>query len=92
MLAGCVLAFVGLGVTWLLQRKWKFFKSDRVKWATVGILAGIGALANAWLADAPVATEQTFVGALKVFAFAVFSYVTVKKAVVPQHSAQSSSS
>lgn len=74
-----MLAGVALIVNFALSKKWSVFENDKVRWATTAALAGIGGLVTAWIADEPVASAQTFVGALKVFAFAVFTYVSSKK-------------
>jgi len=79
LLAGVVLSIVALGVNYALKKQWSVFGKDRIAWTVTGALAGVGALANAWLADAPLVTEQTFMGAVKVFAAAVFAYVSTKK-------------
>lgn len=79
LLAGALLALLAYPVHYLLEKKWSVFGNDKVKWVVTGLMAGAGALAHAWLADAPVASDQTLMGALKVFAAAVFAYVSAKK-------------
>src|SRR5690606_14050282 len=49
--------------------------SDRWGVVIAAVLAGLGALAHAWIADEPVADATTLLGALKVFVTAVASYV-----------------
>jgi hypothetical protein len=83
LLAGVALAAVGMLANWLLSKKWSVFKNDKVRWVTVGVLAGLGGIMNAWLADEPAASSQTLLGALKVFAVAVFAYVSAKKLSAP---------
>jgi hypothetical protein len=83
LLAGVALAFVTIGVRWLLKKKWPSFEKDRWGVALVAALAGIGGLSHAWLADAPVVSELTLIGAVKVFAAAVMAYVTSKKLFMP---------
>lgn len=77
--AGAVLSLVVLGVRYLLAKKWPKFESELWGVALVAGLAGLGALSNAWLADERVASTTTLLGAVKVWAAAVFAYVTAKK-------------
>lgn len=86
LLAGVGLALIALGVNTALAKKWSVFKNGKVKWVTVGVLAGIGGLVHAWIADVPIPTEQTFMGALKVFVAAVFAYVSAKQIAEPAKS------
>lgn len=76
---GAALSFVILGVRYLLARKWKSFEQDRWGVALAAGMAGLTALAAAWVADAPIMTSHTWLGALKLFAAATTAYVTTKK-------------
>ena len=81
LLAGAVLSVVTLGARWLLAKKWPAVEKEIYGVALVAVLAGLGGLANAWLADQRIASHETLMGALKVWAAAVFSYVTARKAI-----------
>lgn len=78
LVAGGALCLVTLGVRWLLAKKWPKVESKLYGVALVAALAGVGALGNAWIADERLATTTTLLGALKVWAAAVFLYVTSK--------------
>lgn len=79
LVAGAALSLVALGVRYLLAKKWPRYESEIWGMAIVAGLAGFGALSTAWMADERVATTTTLLGALKVWAAAVFAYVTTKK-------------
>ncbi len=79
LVAGAALSLVAIGVRWLLAKKWPKVEGTLYGVAIVAVLAGLGALSNAWLADERVASTTTFMGAIKVWAAAVFAYVTTKK-------------
>lgn len=79
LVAGAVLSLVVLGVRWLLAKRWPTVESKLYGVALVAVLAGIGALGNAWIADERLASTTTLLGALKVWAAAVFAYVTAKQ-------------
>jgi hypothetical protein len=79
LVAGAALSLVVLGVRWLLAKKWPKVEGEYYGIALVAALAGLGALGNAWLADERLASSVTLLGAVKVWAAAVFSYVTTKK-------------
>jgi hypothetical protein len=79
LVAGACLSLVAIGVRYLLVKKWPKFESQYWGVAIVAALAGFGALSNAWLADERVLTTTTLMGALKVWAAAVFAYVTSKR-------------
>lgn len=80
---GAALSILILGAKWLLTKKWPTFEKDRWGIALAGAMAGLTALAAAWLADTPVDGATTIVGALKIFAAAVATYVTGKKILAP---------
>ncbi len=82
MVAGAGLALLCWGLIYALGRKWPIFEKRGVRWATVGLMAGILGLSNAWLAQITPDT-QTLMGALRVFVAAVFAYVTAKKVIGP---------
>ena len=86
LLAGVGLAGIAMLANWALEKKWRIFGNSKVRWATVGVLAGVGGLVHAWLAKVPIASSMTFIGALKVFAAAVFAYVSAKKLTEPSGS------
>lgn len=79
LVAGAALSLVVIGVRWLLAKKWPKVEGEYYGIALVAALAGFGALGNAWLADERVASTVTLLGAVKVWAAAVFAYVTSKK-------------
>lgn len=79
LVAGGILSLVVLGVRMLLAKKWPKMESEIWGVALVAVLAGCGGLANAWLADERLASTTTLLGAVKVWAAAVFAYVTTKK-------------
>jgi hypothetical protein len=79
LIAGACLALVTMGARYLLAKKWPSVESDIKGVVLVAVLAGLGALSNAWLADERVASTLTLMGAVKVWAAAVFAYVTSKK-------------
>lgn len=81
LVAGAALSLAAICVRWLLVKKWPKFESSGWGVVIVAVLAGIGALSNAWLADERVASTETLIGALKVWAAAVFAYVTTKRTV-----------
>lgn len=80
--AGALLSLVVLAVRWLLAKRWPNFATDTGGVVLTAALAGCGALGHAWLADAELATATTLVGAVKVWAAAVFTYVTTRKLLV----------
>ncbi len=79
LVAGAALCLVVIGARWLLAKKWPKVESELYGVALVAFLAGCGALGNAWLADERLASTMTLLGAVKVWAAAVFTYVTSKK-------------
>lgn len=79
LVAGALLALVTLGVRWLLAKRWPTVEKKIYGVALVAVLAGLGGLSNAWLADERIASTTTLLGALKVWASAVFAYVTTRK-------------
>lgn len=79
--AGGALSLVVLGTRWLLAKRWPTMGSDLWGVAITAALAGFGALGHAWLADADPLGATTLLGAVKVWAAAVFAYVTTKKLV-----------
>lgn len=81
LVAGAGLSLVVMGVRALLARRWPNFDTDIGGVVLTAALAGFGALGHAWLAVGPekVATATTLIGAVKVWAGAVFAYVTGKK-------------
>lgn len=81
LVAGAALSLVVMGARHLLAKKWPKADSDIYGVAIVAALAGFGGLANAWLADERVASSLTLLGAVKVWAAAVFAFVTTKKLV-----------
>lgn len=81
LVAGAALSLVVIGVRYLLAKKWPSLGESDLKGVLItAALAGFGALANAWLADERVASSVTAMGAVKVWAAAVFAYCTAKKA------------
>lgn len=88
LVAGAALSLVVIGVRWLLAKKWPKFESEIWGIALVAVLAGCGALGNAWLADERIASSVTALGALKVWASAVFAYVTTKKLIAAKDPAK----
>ena len=79
LVAGGILSLVTFGVRWLLAKKWPSVEGKLYGVAIVAALAGLGALGNAWIADERLASTTTLMGAIKVWAAAVFAYVTAKK-------------
>jgi len=79
LIAGAVLSLAVIGARWLLAKKWPKVTGTAYGIAIVAVMAGLGALGNAWLADERVASTTTLMGALKVWAAAVFAYVTSKR-------------
>jgi hypothetical protein len=89
LVAGAALSLVVLGVRWAIAKYWPSFKDSDIKGVAItATLAGIGALATAWLADERAASSVTLLGAVKVWAAAVFAYVTSKKLLAAKQSAQ----
>lgn len=86
LIAGAALSLLIFGARWLLARKWKSWEKDRWGWFLAAAMSGLTAIATAWSADAPIASEQTLIGAVKLFAAAVFAYVTSKKLFAPADS------
>lgn len=86
LLAGAVLSLLVLGAWGVIKRRVPDLGSDRWGVAITAALAGFGALGHAWLADAPL-DAQTWLGALKVWAAAVFAYVTTRKLLTAPSSA-----
>jgi hypothetical protein len=84
LVAGGALALLVLGARLLLAKKWPKWESDRYGVLLVAVIAGAGGLANAWLADERLASTMTLMGAVKVWAAAVFAYVTTKKLLTPK--------
>jgi len=80
---GAALSLLILGARWLLKKKWPSFEKDRWGVALAAAMAGLTAMAAAWLADTPVDGATTLMGALKIFAAAVAAYVTGKKLLAP---------
>ena len=79
LVAGAALSLVVLGANWALDKWWpKANDTDLKRVALTAVLSGIGALATVWLANESPDAE-TLKGALKVWAAAVFAYVTSKK-------------
>lgn len=76
--AGAALCLVTLAVRSVLKKQWPALEGDLWGVALVAALAGLGALGNAWIADADIGA-RTLVGAVKVWGAAVFAYVTAKK-------------
>lgn len=81
LVAGAALSLVVIGARWLLAKKWPQVEGKLYGVALVAVIAGIGALGNAWIADERIASTTTLLGALKVWAAAVFAYVTTKHAL-----------
>jgi hypothetical protein len=82
LVAGAALSLVVMGARWALAKWWPSLKESDIKGVAItAVLAGLGALANAWLADKRVASTETLLGAVKVWAAAVFAYVTAKKVI-----------
>lgn len=81
LVAGAALSLLVMGVRWLLAKKWPKVESEVYGVALVAVLAGLGGLSNAWLADERLASSVTLLGALKVWAAAVFAYVTTRKLI-----------
>lgn len=81
LVAGAALSLLVMGVRWLLAKKWPKVESEVYGIALVAVLAGLGGLSNAWLADERLASSVTLLGALKVWAAAVFAYVTTRKLI-----------
>lgn len=79
LVAGAVLSLTVLGARKLLAKRWPRVNEKLYGVALVAALAGIGALGNAWIADERLASSTTLLGAVKVWAAAVFAYVTSKK-------------
>lgn len=76
---GAALALLIHGVRWLLKKKWEKFEEDRWGWFLAAGLSGAVALATAWLAGKDAASSHTLIGALKILAAAIATYVTTKK-------------
>lgn len=68
---------------YLLKKKWPSFEKDRWGWALAAVISGLVALSAAWLAGEAALEGRTLIGALKVFAGAVFAYVSTKKLAAP---------
>lgn len=85
LVAGPVLALVVWAARWALGCYWPALAtSDRWGVAIAAALAGVGALAHAWIADEALADSTTLLGAVKVFAAAVAAYVTARKLAAPR--------
>ncbi len=83
LVAGAALSLVVIGARWALAKWWPSLKESDIKGVLItAALAGLGALANAWLADKRIASTETLLGAVKVWAAAVFAYVTLKKTTI----------
>lgn len=81
--AGAALSLSVIGARWLLGKRWPaLLVSDLWGVAITAGLAGFGALGHAWLADADIGAT-TLIGALKVWGFAVATFVTAKKLKAP---------
>lgn len=78
LVAGLALVGVGMAVNWGLTKKWSVFRRDKVRIAVVAVLAGGGAVLNAWLANVT-PDDATAKGAMKMFIMAVFAYMMKKK-------------
>ena len=74
---------------WLLKKKWPEFETkDRWGVALAAVIAGLVGLSAAWLAgEGGAFTGASWLGALKLFAAAVFSYVVPKKIAAAQPAA-----
>lgn len=64
---------------WLLKKKWPSFEKDRWGWMLAAGIAGVVSIATAWLAGKDAATSHTVIGAVKIFAAAIATYVSAKK-------------
>lgn len=80
LVAGAALSLVVLAAHWALD-KWapKWSDADWKRIAITAALSGFGAVATALLASKDVATTVTLMGAVKVWAAAVWAYVTARK-------------
>lgn len=81
---------VGVGVAllihlarYLLKKKWPDFEKDRWGWVLAAVISGVVAVAAAWMAGADAASSRTLIGALKVLASAIATYVSTKKLAAP---------
>lgn len=83
LVAGGALAGLGWLLLTLLEKKWWQFGNDRVRWIAMGLLAGAIGLVNAWLAPDYDVDSRTLLGALKVFAAAIATFITAKKLTAP---------
>lgn len=80
--AGAALSLVVMAARWALGKYWPSLTESDIKGVAItAALAGFGALATAWLAGKDAATGTTLIGAVKVWAAAVFAYVTAKKVI-----------
>ncbi len=79
LLAGVVLAYVISASRWLLIRKWPQWEGSHYGVFLAAGISGVTAVSLAWIADEPVASTTTFMGAWKLFAAATFAYVVPKK-------------
>lgn len=76
---GAALALVIHAARWLLKKKWPSFEKDRWGWFLAAGISGFVAVATALLAGKDAAAAHTMVGALKIFAAAIATYVSTKK-------------
>lgn len=82
LVAGAALSLVVMGANWALDKWWPSANDTDIKRiAITALLSGLGALATVWLAD-ETPDAETALGAVKVWAAAVFAYVTLRKAAV----------
>lgn len=88
LVAGSALALLTLGARSLLKKKWAVWQKDRWGVALAAGMAALTTLSIAWAADAPLASSNTWMGALKLLASSVFTYVTTKKILNPADAAQ----
>lgn len=79
LLAGVGLAAVISGARWLLSKRWPKWQESHYGVFLAAAIAGVTTLSLAWLADEPMLSSHTALGALKLLAAAVMAYVFPKK-------------
>jgi len=81
MAAGVVLSALTALVWAWAKKKWPDDTKDHHAIAIGIVLAGITAVAAAWSAGQPIASSETLLGALKIFAGAAMAYAIGKKGI-----------
>lgn len=81
MIGGVMVAFVTIGVRWLLKKKWPTWDKSHYGVLLAALLAGLTAVSLAWLAGKSASSADSLMGALKLFAAATVAYVVPKSII-----------